>query len=241
MITSKYIIILFTLCFYISSCKGRIIEVEQTISKSSKLLDFVPDGYRLFDTIYGDLNNDNVEDCVLIIKGTNKAKIVKESNYKDKQLNLNRRGIILLFKKENQYQLALENYDCFASDENNDGDYNAPKLGVAIDKGNLLVNYANRRYGFWTYTFKRQNTDFELIAYDESDNNGSTAYIVTNINFLSKKKIKEVTLKGDADEYENDTTYQDSNRTIKIDAPIKLSKIKDFEGLKETIYNIKTN
>ena len=39
--------------------------------------DFIPKGYKIFETISGDINKDGIEDRVLIIKGINKKKIVR--------------------------------------------------------------------------------------------------------------------------------------------------------------------
>jgi len=40
--------------------------------------DFLPTGYVIFEKIDGDLNKDSLVDCVLIIKGTDKSKIIKD-------------------------------------------------------------------------------------------------------------------------------------------------------------------
>ena len=40
--------------------------------------DFVPKGYVVFEKINGDLNKDGSDDCVLIIKGTDKNQIIKD-------------------------------------------------------------------------------------------------------------------------------------------------------------------
>ena len=39
--------------------------------------DFIPKNYVLFEKINGDLDKDGVEDCVLIIKATDKSKFFK--------------------------------------------------------------------------------------------------------------------------------------------------------------------
>ena len=43
------------------------VEQEQNLSA------FLPKGYVVFEKINGDLNKDGIEDCVLIIKGTDKS------------------------------------------------------------------------------------------------------------------------------------------------------------------------
>jgi hypothetical protein len=36
------------------------------------LIRFVPKGFVLFETIYGDFNDDDLIDCILMVKGTDK-------------------------------------------------------------------------------------------------------------------------------------------------------------------------
>ena len=85
--------------------------------------------------VKGDLNKDALEDIVLIIKGTDKSKIIEDENRG--KLDRNRRGIIVLLNKGNYYQLAAENYDCFSSENEDGGVYFAAELNVEIKKGNL--------------------------------------------------------------------------------------------------------
>lgn len=80
--------------------------------------DFLPEGYVLFEKVVEDLNKDGLEDCVLIIKGTDKDKIIKDE-YRGK-LDRNRRGILVLLNKNVGYELVVKNYECFSS-ENEDG------------------------------------------------------------------------------------------------------------------------
>jgi len=71
----------------------------------------------------------------------------------------------VLLNSANNYQLALENYDCFSSENEAGGVYFAPELWVKIEKGNLYINYSHGRYGYWSYTFRFQDSDFALIGY----------------------------------------------------------------------------
>ena len=68
--------------------------------------DYLPKGYVIFEKIIGDLNKDGIEDCVLIIKGTDTSKIITDE-YRGK-LDRNRRGIIVLFNKKDHYELAVK-------------------------------------------------------------------------------------------------------------------------------------
>ncbi len=193
--------------------------------------DFVPKGYVIFEKIKGDLNKDGVDDYVLIIKGTNKSKIITDQSRG--KLDRNRRGIVILLNKKNSYELAAKNYDCFSSENEDGGVYFAPELSVEIKKGNLYVNYGHGRYGSWKYTFRYQNADFELIGYDTT-NGGVVVSSEKSINFLTKKKLEKVNTNENAQG--GDEVFKETEKNITINKLIKLTKIKDFDTLDMSIY-----
>lgn len=194
--------------------------------------DFLPKGFVIFERINGDLNKDGVEDCVLMIKGTDKKQIITDE-YRG-QLDRNRRGIIILYKKNKLYELALKNYDCFSSENEDGGVYFAPELSFEIKNNNLYFHYGHGRYGYWKYTFKNINNDFELIGYDASSNHGPIINSETSINFLTKTKQVKVNTNESADSGEE--VFKTSSKKIKIDNLIRLSDIKEFDELDMSIY-----
>ena len=135
-------------------------QVEQKLNPT----DFLPKGYVVFEQINGDLNKDSIDDCVLIIKGTDTNKIVTDE-YRGK-LDRNRRGVIVLFNKNGLYELAIKNLDCFSSENEDGGVYFAPELSIEIKKGNLYFHYGHGRYGYWKYTFRFQKSDFKIGFWD---------------------------------------------------------------------------
>ncbi len=194
--------------------------------------DFLPKGYVAFEKIIGDLNKDGIEDCVLIIKETDKRKIITDE-YR-RQLDRNRRGVIVLFRKNDLYELAVKNYNCFSSENEDGGVYYAPELSIEIKNGILYINYEHGRYGYWRYTFRFQNSDFELIGYDKSENHGPVVYCKTSINFLTKKKLVKLNTNENAGIGE--AIYKTTTEKIYIDRPLKLSEIGDFEELDMSKY-----
>ena len=202
------------------------------IEQKQNLTDFIPKGYVVFEKINGDLNKDNIEDCVLVIKGTDKKNIVSDK-YRG-QLDRNRRGIIILFNKNDHYELVVKNYDCFSSENEDGGVYFAPELSINIKKGNLYAHYGHGRYGYWKYTFRYYNSDFVLIGYDQSDARGPLIESETSINFLSKKKQKKVNTNENAEG--GDEVFKETWANIPIDRLIKLSEIKDFDELDMNVY-----
>ncbi len=189
---------------------------------------FVPEEYIITEKNFGDLNNDGQADCVLIVKGTDKNNFV--INRFDEKVDRNRRGIIILFKQQEGYQLAVENYECFLSEHEDGGVYFPPELWVGVEKGNLAIHYAHGRYGFWKYKFRYQDMSFALIGYDASSNRGPIINSETSINFLAKRKLIRENTNDDADGSGNEI-FKETWKDIKIDELLELSKIKDFEEL----------
>lgn len=188
--------------------------------------DFIPKGFVLSSTSIGDLNKDGVDDKVLLVKGTDKGAFVK--NEYGELVDRNRRGIIVLFKKDNQYEQVLKNLNCFSSENEDGGVYYAPELSLEIGKGNLYVNYAHGRYGYWKYTFRYRKGDFYLIGYDNSEG-GAVVEKETSINFLSKKKQVKVNTNSSAEG--GDEEFTETWTNIVISQLIKLREVKDFDVL----------
>ncbi|WP_216657748.1 hypothetical protein [Sphingobacterium shayense] len=202
---------------------------QVTLSQTDEEIDaFIPEGYVLFEKVYGDLNKDEQEDCILIVKGTDKEKFT-ETRFGE-IVDRNRRGIIVLFHKNDGYELAVKNLDCFSSENEDGGVYFAPDLSVYIEKGNLYFNYGHGRYGYWRYTFKFQSKDFELIGYDQSDDFGPIVNKEISINFLTKRKLERINTNKDT-QVSGDEVFEESWTDIEMDQRIKLSEIEDFDKL----------
>ncbi|SIS86069.1 hypothetical protein SAMN05421766_104443 [Zobellia uliginosa] len=189
--------------------------------------DFIPEGYTEFESFHGDLNEDGLNDCVLIIKKTDSAQVV--TNRFGKKVDRNRRGILVLFKTDKAYRLADKNYACFSSENEDGGVYYPPELWIEIKNGKLYIHYSHGRYGSWVYTFRFQNSGFELIGYDSSSNRGPVTNKETSINFLTQKKLIKENTNLDAEG--GDETFRETWSTVDIEDLIKLSEIKDFIDL----------
>jgi hypothetical protein len=190
--------------------------------------DFIPQGFVLSGTSIGDLNKDGVADKVLLIKGTDKG--AYEKNEYGEMVDRNRRGLVILFKKGEQYELVLKNANCFSSENEDGGVYYAPELSLEINKGNLYIHYAHGRYGYWKYTFRYRNSDFYLIGYDSSEG-GVVVEKETSINFLSKKKQEKVNTNESAEG--GDEEFRETWTNISVTKLLKLRDIKDFENFEE--------
>lgn len=196
---------------------------QPTDKKNPKV--FIPTGFELVSSVEGDLNKDGVADKVFFIKATDKG--AYEKNEFGELVDRNRRGLVILFKKGDQYELALKNATCFSSENEDGGVYYAPELSLDIAKGNLYIHYAHGRYGYWKYTFRYRNSDFYLIGYDSSEG-GAVVENETSINFLSKKKQVKVNTNENAQG--GDEVFQETWTNITVNKLLKLREIKDFDN-----------
>ena len=189
--------------------------------------EFIPDGYVLFSGCEGDLNKDGKPDVVLMIKGTDKSKWV-DDEYRGR-LDRNRRGLIILFKRDGGYELIAENDECFSSENEDGGVYYAPELDFYIKNNTLILHYAHGRYGYWKYIFRYQNNDFELIGYFGSYDRGPVVLYITDVNFSTRTCVYKENINADEDEAEEKFKV----KTIKFKRKnlIKLSEITDFDEL----------
>jgi hypothetical protein len=202
----------------------------QVVPRTAKSpFEFVPPGYVVVQTIQGDLNKDNQADSVLIIKATDRTNFVKDEFRGE--LDRNRRGIIIALKTKDSYKLALENRDCFSSENEDGGVYFSPELGVFIEKGNLRVHYFHGRYGFWVYQFRYQNSDFELLGYNSSQNHGPITERSISINLMTKKMLIKENVTRNA-EGNVDEKFRETWTKFTLSKPIKLRDIADFDGFK---------
>lgn len=188
----------------------------------------LPKGYKLFEKIQGDLNGDGLDDAVLIIKGTDEKNLV--INRFDKEVDRNKRGVLIYLTNKDTSFLATKNLDCFSSENEDGGVYFPPQLSIEIQNGKLYVHYGHGRYGFWKYTFRYQHADFELIGYDSSSNYGPIVNEETSINFLTKKKLTRKNVNQDTEE-SGDEVFEETWKDIQIEKLFRLSEIKDFDEL----------
>ena len=227
----------------VSQSMKRISKVEKQgdmhqydVADRQRITDFIPKGYKLFEKISGDLNKDGLEDCVLIIKATRKDGF--ERDYEGKLIDRNRRGIIVLFSEEKGYKVAVKNYNCFSSENEDGGNYFSPELGVIIKDSKLYLHYYHGRYGYWEYCFRYQNSDFMLIGYEASHDRGPVVLFKTSINFLTgieydDENINAYNFNDDSDDdSEIDEVFKRTVVKLKKKPLMKLSEIEDFDELK---------
>lgn len=188
----------------------------------------VPAGYVVIEEIRGDLNRDSQEDRVLVVKGTDKKEFFKHEQRG--LLDRNRRGLVIVFGNKGRYELALANLACFSSENEEGGVYFAPELDVDIRGSTLVVHYAHGRYGYWSYTFRYQNGDFELIGHDRSENRGPVLQRSVSMNYMTRRMRIRENLDPYADE-EAKERFKETWRAFAVPQRILLRKISDFDDL----------
>lgn len=217
----------------IDTFSNQIIPNGLNVTIADSVTEFVPNDFNIFERIYGDLNNDSIEDCILIVKATDTSKYFNDE-FRGK-LDRNRRGLIILFKKNNQYELALKNLQCFYSEHEDGGVYYAPELSIEIRNSKLYVNFLHGRYGYWGYTFRYQNNNFELIGYDSESLQNTAVSDITSINFLTCTKI----YKNNTNDFceSGEEIFKTTTTKFRKTSIPNLAQISDFESYGDYVYN----
>lgn len=215
-------IFILIMCWFI----GTNAFAQDTQKTMNDLADLVPAGYMIVNEIKGDLNKDNQGDFVLIIKGTDSTKIVDDKHRGE--LDRNRRGIIVAYKSNAKYNAIIMNLDCFTS-ENEDGyGYLPPDLDVRIDNGNLYINYMRGRSGYWTYTFRYQHSDFQLIGFDRSVDRGPVVQRFVSINFMTTTLLIRENVDDGAEP--GNEIFKETWKRFSLPKLINLSEVDDFDN-----------
>lgn len=202
--------------YLVISKQGKVKRLEPTLK--------IPKGFKLFNQLVGDLNNDNVADTVLIIKKVDTSNIIYDE-YRG-NLDRNRRGIIIKLSTFSKRFTTFENQNCFSSENEDGGVYFAPDLSFELKNNILKIKYDHGRYGNWQYLFRYQNSVFELIGFDSYANIGPIIKQITSVNFSTKKIIiKENT----TPENIKNPIFIEKKGTFEWNKRISLFDIEDFD------------
>lgn len=215
----------FKSCLFLFLSHLVIQPVAAQLQSKPSYRDLVPPEYVVFDRVFGDLNKDGIEDCILIIKATDSANIVQDEV--QGRLDRNRRGILVLLNKNNRYEVVSRNYQCFSSEQEDGGVYFPPELSVEIKKGNLYLNYAHGRYGSWQYIFRYQQNDIYLIGFNQSTG-GAVIEKEVSVNYMTKKMVEKVNTNKRAKG--GDEIFKETWKSIAVTKLTKLSEVEDFDS-----------
>lgn len=171
---------------------------------------FVPAGWKLESSASGDLNGDGRADLAIVLRGANRRNIVANPDgLGQNPFDTNPRILAVLFgQATGGYRLALENHTLIPRPDNPVASDFLEDGGVKIERGVLKVTMSFfLSAGGWgtaarTYTFRWQNSRFELIGFDKRDLQRNTGEMVsTSINYSTRKvRIGKSTMENDSAE-----------------------------------------
>jgi hypothetical protein len=214
----------FILTIYFSASYGQNFSYPSIKSTGQIIIDFVPAGWTILDSAYGDLNKDGIKDAAIVIQHKDSVSLV---NSLEDTVLTQPRILILLFKNaaNNKFTL-IEQSNTFIL-KHDDSIMDDPYQGITIDKGILKIDFhLFYTMGSWystssTYKFRFDRKTFVLIGADLSTIHRATLeYEDYSYNFLTKKRSYT---KG------NDQSG-DKKTTLKT---FPLTSLKTFETFKE--------
>ena len=161
-------------------------------SNGQSIVEFIPVGWTVLDSAYGDLNKDGLNDAAIILQLNDSILLV--NNTEDTVLT-QPRILLLIFKNaaNNKFSLIEQSNSFILKHDNSIMD--DPYQGIAIDKGILKIDFhLFYNMGSWystssTYKFRYDRKQFILIGTDLSTIHRATLdYEDYSFNFLTKKR-----------------------------------------------------
>lgn len=159
---------------------------------------FVPNNWKAIDTVYGDLNNDTVEDMVLVLEhsypitekrayGDNDTEVIKE---------FQKPRILAIFfknKRSNSYQLVLQNNNFMLRSEEG-GAMGEPFKDLNIKNNTLNLLFEGGGDWRWklAYEFKYQNKQWALIRANNTYYNINSGEMSDKTYDFVDRRIKQI-------------------------------------------------
>lgn len=182
----------FILIIYFSISYGQNFFYPSIKATGQSIIDFVPTGWTILDSAYGDLNKDGTKDAAIIIQHRDSISLV---NSLGDTVLTQPRILLVLFRKpsENSFNL-IEQSNSFIL-KHDDSAMDDPYQELAINNGTLEIRfYLFYNMGSWyvtnaAYKFRYQQGQFLLIGADNSSFHRATQdFEDYSYNFLTKKR-----------------------------------------------------
>jgi hypothetical protein len=184
------LILILTILFNVSY--GQIFLYPSIKSNGQSIADFIPVGWSVLDSVYGDLNNDGLKDAAIILQ--HKHSVSLRNTSEDTVLTQPRMLLILFKNTDNSKFSLIEQSNSFILKHDN-AVMDDPYQGIAIDKGVLKIDFhLFYSMGSWystnsTYKFRYDGKEFKLIGADISTiHRGTLDFEDYSYNFLTKKR-----------------------------------------------------
>ena len=144
---------------------------------------WLPKGWKLLQSVTGDLNQDGTNDAVLLLEENNPANKKANQAMGAETLNLNPRSLLILLQSNSGYQKAFSS-DSFIPPEH---DADTPCLADPLDNGGIHIKAGILKieFQYWlscgsysvsqqSYSFRYENARFRLIGFDRAESMRST-------------------------------------------------------------------
>ena len=212
----------FILSISFSVSNGQDFAYPSIKTKGQTINDFVPVGWIILDSVYGDLSKDGVKDAAIIIQHKDSVSMV--NNLEDTVFT-RPRILLIFFKKPTDNSFALTDQSNSFILKHDNSAMEDPYQEMRVNKGVLEIKFhLFYNMGSWyvtnsTYKFRYQQGQFNLIGVDNfSFHRATHDYEDYSYNFLTRKRILT---KGN----DNKGTKKSSSKTIIIST---LKTLKSF-------------
>jgi len=185
-----FLSLILTICLGVTY--GQSFTYPSIKSTGQSIIDFVPAGWTILDSAYGDLNKDGAKDAAIIIQHKDSISLV---NNLDDSVLTQPRMLLILFKRpaNNSYELTEQSSSFILKNDNPTMD--DPYQDLAITNGTLEIKFQLfYNMGSWyvtnvVYKFRYQQGQFLLIGADNSSFHRATHdFEDYSYNFLTKKR-----------------------------------------------------
>lgn len=185
-----FLTFILTICFGVSL--GQDIAYPSIKSTGQNITDFVPTGWTILDSAYGDLNKDGTKDAVIIIQHKDSISMI---NSLEDTILTQPRMLLILFKKStnNSYVLTEQSNSFILKHDNPNMD--DPYQELTINNGTLEVRFhLFYNIGSWyvtnaAYKFRYRQGRFVLVgAYNSSFHRVTHDFEDYSYNFLTQKR-----------------------------------------------------
>ncbi|MBI3258322.1 MAG: hypothetical protein HYZ54_02405 [Ignavibacteriae bacterium] len=174
------------------------------IKEGAKIKEFIPYGWKIRDSVQGDLNNDKNSDIAVILQYKDTVTIFNSEEDSPDTINIQPRILLILFLDKRTHKLKFgEQNNTFILRNDDPSLLDDPYQSMCINKGILSIDF-QLAYGVgsWnithsSYSFSYQNENFVLIsAYKNLFNRATHNFENHSFDFLQKKWK---TMKGNED------------------------------------------
>ncbi len=184
----------YLLLFFLISCKicsAQTFTYPKFVKQGDDVTDFVPEGWKMIDTAYGDLNNDAADDLAFILEynlpitelrayGDNNTELIKEFQKP--------RVLVIYFKNKQsgKYMFTLQNNN-FILRAKEGGSMGDPLKEIEIADQNLHLSFEGGNQWRWKldYEFKLRDKEWNLIK-------ANTIYYHSESGEMTEKKYNFV-------------------------------------------------